>query len=423
MSDETEGLSIMFDGGNHVIVRPNRVVRVILHTSDRLYATRIRIKFRAEEVAAVRLDETKEKTYKIHKCATTFFEVDWKLWGTETSVIVQSGWDEIEPGHYEFPFALKFPNVNFPPSMDEPNGFRIRFVWTAQLDGPALQSGLKSREYNTPYRPILVSPPDKEWTYKTTLMRDKKQVMCEVQAKIARQAFCPDEPFSMNMHITTLHSDAKITALHYKFRKHHHGKLMVASGTAFQQSTKNIVQGSIPLTSSNQASITENVTFSVPTRLVSPSFVSRHTRVHYDILITVTVDYGGLFKVVHHSEFAIPISIANLPNDQLLRINELMAVKSYNDSRDSPIFFDPELEEPPVYNRTNNSGPLSPYMLGTPHSEEPPNYFSIPNLHQIDAPVERKERTVYTTRPVNGTSDPDNLPEATFIPGVFDDEW
>ncbi|KAI9019175.1 hypothetical protein CLU79DRAFT_705218 [Phycomyces nitens] len=358
----------------------------------------------------------------IHKNTTTFFEVDWKLWGIETSVILQSGWDEIEPGHYMFPFALKFPNVNFPPSMDEPAGFWVRFIWTAQLDGPGLQSGIKSREYNTPYRPILVSPPDKEWIYRTTLMRDKKQAMCEVQAKIVRQAFCPDEPFSMNLHITTLHSDAKITALHYKFRKHHHGKLMLSSGTAFQQNTKIVMQGTIAITSNSPASITEDVFFSVPTRLVSPSFASRHTRVHYDILIAVTVDYGGLFKVVHNADFAIPIVIANLPNDQLLRINELMAVKSYNDSLESPIFFDPELEEPPVYNRTNN-GPLSPYMLGTPQNEEPPNYFSITTLPQVEIPNERKERTVYTTRYSYGAYEATDLPDATILPGVFDDGW
>lgn len=41
--------------------------------------------------------------------------------------------------------------------MEEPAGFGIRYIWTAQADGPGLQSGLKSREYVTPYRPIIVS--------------------------------------------------------------------------------------------------------------------------------------------------------------------------------------------------------------------------------------------------------------------------
>lgn len=59
----------------------------------------------------------------------------------------------------------KFPNVNYPPSMEEPKGFSIRYVWSAQVDGPALQSGIKSREYLTPYRPIIVSTPGTLYKY------------------------------------------------------------------------------------------------------------------------------------------------------------------------------------------------------------------------------------------------------------------
>lgn len=46
--------------------------------------------------------------------------------------------------------------------MEDPAGFAIRYVWTAQADGPALQSGIKSREYITPYRPIIISTPGKK---------------------------------------------------------------------------------------------------------------------------------------------------------------------------------------------------------------------------------------------------------------------
>lgn len=77
----------------------------------------------------------------------------------DTESIVAYGhaaWDEIEPGTYEFPFALKFPNVNYPPSTEEPKGFHIRYIWTAQLTGAGLESGIKSSEYYTPYRPLLV---------------------------------------------------------------------------------------------------------------------------------------------------------------------------------------------------------------------------------------------------------------------------
>lgn len=90
--------------------------------------------------------------------------------------------------------------------MDEPAGFGIRYIWSAQADGPALQSGIKSKDYITPYRPIIVSTPglfieyydisiltlclDKEWVYKTTVTKEKKALV-EVQAKLDKQTYCP----------------------------------------------------------------------------------------------------------------------------------------------------------------------------------------------------------------------------------------
>ncbi|KAI9253774.1 hypothetical protein BDA99DRAFT_162935 [Phascolomyces articulosus] len=162
---QVTSLSIEFEGGTHVIIRPNRIVRgkVVLEAAERMHVTRIRIKFRAEESAMVKVEEGggDNRGEWVHQVITTFFETDWKLWGNDSSNYSQSGWDDLEAGHYEFPFALKFPNVNYPPSMEEPSGFAIRYIWTAQADGPALQSGTKSREYITPYRPIIISTPGK----------------------------------------------------------------------------------------------------------------------------------------------------------------------------------------------------------------------------------------------------------------------
>ncbi|KAI8874938.1 hypothetical protein K501DRAFT_264458, partial [Backusella circina FSU 941] len=188
-------LAIEFDGGTHVIVRPNRVVRgkVILTAVERLYVSKIRIKFRAEEIAMVKIDEggaDQKYNDRLHQVLTTFFETDFKLWGNDSTAYSQSAWNELEPGIYEFPFASKFPNVNYPPSMEEPKGFSIRYAWTAQIDGPGLQSGLKSREYLTPYRPIIVATPDREWEYRKSL-KDKKQIIADVKANLLKQSYCP----------------------------------------------------------------------------------------------------------------------------------------------------------------------------------------------------------------------------------------
>ncbi|KAG0174892.1 hypothetical protein DFQ30_002158 [Apophysomyces sp. BC1015] len=425
-------LAIEFEGGAHVIVRPNRTVRgkVVLDVVEKIFVTRIRIKFRAEEVAMVKVEEsgTDGRGDWIHEALTTFFETEWKLWGNEASAYSQCAWDELEPGHYEFPFALKFPNVNYPPSMEEPAGFAIRFLWTAQADGPANQFCLKSREYITPYRPIIVSTPPKEWVYKTTLIRDKKQPLAEVQAKMTKQSYCPDEPFYMQLNMTVLHSEAKLTSIGFKFRKHHEGKMLVQQGTAFREYVRVVLQKTLPIAGSDHNQFSERVHFDVPTKLVSPSFVSRHTRVYYDLQFAVTIEHGHLFKSNHVAEFSIPLTIANLPHEQLPRIPELTAIRNYRQSTECPQFFDPSLDEPPPAPQGFPSqliGPLTAALMSnTPQGEEPPSYFSLPQLPpQFEFQKERKERVVFLTRQAKGAYHGAELGEATIIPGLFDEEW
>lgn len=54
---------------------------------------------------------------------------------------------------------LQFPNVNYPPSVDDPPGFSIRYIWCAYADGPAGQINTMSKKRITPYRPIIAAPP------------------------------------------------------------------------------------------------------------------------------------------------------------------------------------------------------------------------------------------------------------------------
>ncbi|KAI9271092.1 hypothetical protein EDC94DRAFT_597097 [Helicostylum pulchrum] len=423
---QTSNMIIEFDGGTHVIVRPNRIIRgkVVLNAAERLHVTRVRIKFRAEEIAIVRVDEGGDSKVgdRIHQRINTFFEVDWKLWGNDATPYSQAGWDELEPGKYEFPFALKFPNVNYPPSMEEPKGFSIRYVWTAQVDGPALQSGVKSREYLTPYRPIIVSTPDREWQFRKTLTKDKRTPVIEVAAKLLKQSYCPDEPFVMHLKMISGQSDSRITGVSFKFRKHHEGKMLVQRGTAFREHIRTVLQGSIP-TSGLDSIFDEDVSFDVPTRLVSPSFISHHTRVYYDIQFQVGLEHGGLFKSTHVMDFAIPITVANLPYDQLLRIPCLTSIEFYKSSKECPQFFDPGLEEPPEQSALPSGlmGSIQAALMTSTPRDEPPNYFSIPTLPpQLELRKERKEKSVYLTRIARGGIE---LADAIVVTGLFDESW
>ncbi|KAI7867093.1 hypothetical protein BDF14DRAFT_1805468 [Spinellus fusiger] len=411
--------SIEFEGGSHVILRPDRIVRgkVLLNLTERIHATRIRIKFRGEESATVKVEESFDsKGEWLHQAIISYFETDWKLWGNDASAYSQCAWEDLDVGYYEFPFALKFPNCNYPPSIEEPTGFSIRFVWSALIDGPGLQSGLRSKDYITPYRPILISTPDKSWVYKTTLIKDKRTVLAEVQAKVSRQSLCPDETFTMQLYLAMIHTEFKCTSIHYKFRKHHEGKVVLQQGTAFQSNVRIILTGTV---NSHDTKTYDHITFNIPTRLVSPSFITRHTRVRYDLLFSVTTSHGHLIKSHHVSEFTIPITIANLSHEQLLRLPNTTTIENYRHSTASPFFFDPSLEEPPSSSDIHLIDPSAAHSQG----EEPPSYSSLAELPPpFEIRRERKEHTQFMTRPAKNVHLPD-MSDAKVVLGLYGEDW
>lgn len=225
----------------------------------------------------------------------------------------------------------------------------------------------------------------------------------------------------MQLNLTTLMSDAKILAVNYKFQKHHEGKMLIQQGTAFREHIRNVLQGNIDVSKLNDPTqLSEAVRFDVPTRLVSPSFISRHTRVHYGILFAVTIEVGHIFKLNHLLEFSIPLTIANLPHDHLVRVPDLTAALDYRESDECPIFFDPALDEPPSIGGISASGiPIQ----SPPQNEEPPNYFSLSDMPQQPGRKVRKERTVVLSRPAKGAYHAQGLIEALVIPGLFDEDW
>ncbi|KAG2218042.1 hypothetical protein INT45_011923, partial [Circinella minor] len=359
----SNSLSIEFDGDTQmVILRPNRIIRgrVILHAVER---------FHAEEVGTVKVDDT------IHQCITTLFDTRYTVWGdnnaTEfpniTVAYIHSTWEEFDAGRYEFPFLLKFPNVNYPPSIEDPPGFNIRYVWTAHIEGPGGKSGITSKNIHTPFRPIISAPADKEWTFRTTLARDsagkKQHSIAQVLAKLRKQCYCPDEPFSLELTLTTLQSDLKIIQGTYKFRKHYQGKVIVPGGTAQRYIFRDLLHGNISQPSlDNNNNHKQIISFDIPTRNVSPTFTSRHIRVYYELCFTITFEESHFLKRNNtiQCEFSIPLNIANLPNDELIRVPDLVSIQPYNiqlmgttETKKYPEFFDPSQPDatdlPPSY--------------------------------------------------------------------------
>ncbi|KAI8367527.1 uncharacterized protein BYT42DRAFT_586592 [Radiomyces spectabilis] len=416
-----------FDAGQQLIVRPNRIVRgtVRLIASTTIHATQIRIKFRAEETAAVKVREgtLDTKMDRIDQSVVTYFEVDSKVWGNEASAFSLSSWNVLEPGEHTFQFAMKFPNVNFPPSVEDPAGFSIRYIWMAQLDGPGFRPGLRSKEYVMPYRPIICAPTPQPWDFSETFYKDKKTPIARVKANLPQQVFCPDEEFDLQLEIESLQKELVVTGVSYALKKYYEGKILLQKGTARKLHVRTVMNSSVAVLG-NGGSIRMPVHFHIPTRLVSPAFASRHLRVYYDLVFFIQLaNHSSLLKNTYMGEVSIPIAIANLPNDQLLRVPDLTSVQHYTDSKEAPIFFDPSLDEPPQQNSIPSElwGPLTA-ALATPPTTSPPNYFSLPSLPPQFGRKERVEKVSFTSRLVKAGFAPE-LGDPVTVMDYKDGDW
>ncbi|KAG0341276.1 hypothetical protein BG000_009624 [Podila horticola] len=71
----------------------------------------------AEESAIVLAQESNGDSLrqKFQQTVITLFEAEAMVSGFPQNDNELSNWEEIAPGTYSFPFALKVPNVNFPP--------------------------------------------------------------------------------------------------------------------------------------------------------------------------------------------------------------------------------------------------------------------------------------------------------------------
>ncbi|CAO3612809.1 unnamed protein product [Mucor hiemalis] len=396
-------LTIDFDGGAQIIVRPNRIVRgtIKLRTIKPIHASQIRVRFRAEEVATAKVREygLENKIERIDQVTTTHFDVNTKVWGTEPSAYLMSSWEVIEPGDHEFPFALKFPNVNFPPSTDDPVGFSIHYIWSAHVDGPSFNPGLRSKEYIMPYRPIICAPPTKEWSFtQTAYNTDKRTAIAAITATLPRKAFCPDEDVNMELNVDSIPKDLIVSGVSFVMNKCCTGQMQLQRGLARKSKSRKILSGTVAV-AGNAGSVKIPVNFHVPTRLVSPSFQSRHVCVYYELAFTVQFTHGGILKSNPSTEFTVPIGITNLPHNHLLHIPNLTSVQSYLHSKESPVFFDPCLDEPPTQSSIPSElwGPLTA-ALTTPPITSPPNYFSLSDLPQQFIQKDREEKVVFTSR-------------------------
>ncbi|KAI9468088.1 MAG: hypothetical protein EXX96DRAFT_591872 [Benjaminiella poitrasii] len=441
ISTHTPLLSIELDQDDKLTIRPNKVVRgvVKLKTTKTLYSSQIRIKFRGVESACVKVKEAGlDKVERIEKITTTYFDTETLVWGNEPSAFAINCWQSIEPGEHIYKFALKLPNVNFPPSVEDPTGFSIRYIWSAYLDGPAHHPGIKSPEIVTTFRPFLVAPVNTLWTFDDTIFSKKVTPLATLKVQLPAQVFCPDQSFEATIDIHTIPADTTVGSLGYKLRKCYSGRLpLLPSGTVHRLCKRDILQTMIPLHNQTGSHVHEAVTINLPSRLLSPSFKSHYVQVYYYLILMIQFDTGkGIKRTSSHIQAEVPIGIANLSHGYLVRVPELTSVQHYQMSREAPYFFDPALEEPPLDfgcpmpQLLPPSPPPSlddPMGLATPPFDNddllppPPAYFSL--AHPQFIRKERKETTKRSSCLVKPNMFPELGEPYVIEPGDDDDGW
>lgn len=295
-----------------------------------------------------------------------------------------------------------------------------------------------------PYRPIICAPQTKEWTYSSTTYNDRKAPIAQVTAIMPRPAFCPgkvilkiiiiiiilniytiDEKVDMMLQVDCIPTDRIVSSVTYTMNKCSMGQMQLQRGLARRIKTRKILQGSLAV-SGNAGTVKIPVNFHIPTRLVSPSFQSRHLCVYYELVFSIQFSsFGGLLKSSScFTECSIPIGITNLPHNHLLHIPNLTSVQSYLQSKESPIFFDPYLDEPPTQSTIPSElwGPLTA-ALTTPPVTSPPNYFSLSDLPSQFIQRDREEKVVFTSRLIKSGMAPELGDPITIISENKDYEW
>lgn len=207
-----------------------------------------------------------------------------------------------------------------------------------------------------------------------------------------------DENVDMELNVESIPKDLVVSGVSYTLNKCCIGQMQLQRGLARKSKSRKILSGAVAV-AGNAGTVKIPVSFHVPTRLVSPSFQSRHLCVYYELSFTIQFTNGGLLKSNPTTEFTVPIGITNLPHNHLLHIPNLTSVQSYLQSKESPIFFDPDLDEPPTQSSIPSElwGPLTA-ALTTPPITSPPNYFSLSDLPQQFIQKDREEKVVFTSR-------------------------
>ncbi|KAF9288423.1 hypothetical protein BGZ68_000299 [Mortierella alpina] len=304
----------------------------------------------AEETALVLGQESNGDSLrqKYQQSVVTLFDTDTVVSGLNQKDNELANWQEIAPGSYTFPFALKVPNVNFPPCIPGVEGFSIRYVWTAQVDGP-FESSLASDEIVCQFMPNVLAPKPMEWTYNDTVgvsvtkgsthQLHKPPMGIALSIKMLQQIYVPGDPLSMATTIVN-NSPNKVAGLDVILRRTVKGTVATSYANLSHQNEVEIMTESVECKvrpgETGQADILTTIPpmskfYSVPT------FESNFLKVYYELLCVVRVKRSVFAGGDTSYQCAIPVPIATHNID-----NPIISGRTprWTKSRMQPYFFD-----------------------------------------------------------------------------------
>ncbi|KAF9213779.1 hypothetical protein BGZ59_004844 [Podila verticillata] len=353
------GITLVFaQGGNSCVLRPNAVVRghVELRLIKPCYATGIRVRLRAEESAIVLAQESNGDSLrqKFQQTIVTLFEAEAMVSGFPQHDNELSNWEEIAPGTYSFPFALKVPNVNFPPCIPSLEGFSIRYVWTAQVEGP-LKTGLTSDEMLCQFMPYVLAPKPMEWTYHDTVgtalkgnsthQLNRPPSGINISIKMHQQIYVPGDPLSMATTIVN-NTPHKVAGIDVVLRRTVRGHLPTSYADLSNQAQVEFMAESVECKvragETGQADILTTIPPSMG-KLSIPTFESNFIKVYYELLCVIRVKRsvfsGG--DTTYQTVIPLPIATHNIDNPMISG-----RTPRWTKTRLQPYFFEPAWADP-----------------------------------------------------------------------------
>ncbi|RHZ69741.1 hypothetical protein Glove_279g15 [Diversispora epigaea] len=345
-------LGVEFEVGRTLQLRPKQVVRgcvvfIIPENSRTLWVSNIKINFRGEETVTISGSSP---------ARTIFFDCHYTVWDSKAEYLP---WKEFYPGVYKYDFALKLPPVNFPPSVEGPKGFSIRYVWQPVIEGTGgpLDEG---PEVVTPFVPIWFAPPDNEYQFAEFLDRPS----INVEAILPKHVYSPGEELKCLLRLTN-QSSGRITCVQCSLRKHYEGPLnnnnqLVVSEKHERSLVSTKRQCNVWGTTPEDQKGEFEFSLLIPKKFhyVPPTYKGNHLRVYYTIRYVIQWETRKLLPNIEFYEVIIPITMVSFPHIPQDKIEIDTNYPSHNESDLIPFFFDPCKDFPPNYPETDNNNYL-----------------------------------------------------------------